>query len=156
MLGILTAVLLIVPAAYPQDDAPKKERQTKSALRQTKKVQDRNAEMIRALLEERHEMLSKLLNQLMAQYNAGTTNFGRVHVAMKELIKSAAELDGSPEKRLAALKEDLKLANQIVKLTEARVKVGVAHSTDLLEARVMQLNARIEVLREEGKSQPRK
>ena len=130
-------------------------RRTKSTLRQTEKVQDRDAE-IRALLEERHKTLTKVLELLTAQYKEGATDFSKIYVAMKELTKASVELDCSPEKRLAALRADLESAKGILQLAKERFDNGQVTEVDVLQARLMLINATIELLREEGKSQPRK
>jgi hypothetical protein len=108
---------------------------------------------LEALLKERHNTLSKLVALLTAQYQAGTVDFGRVAEATRDFLKSAVALDENPEKRLTALREVRDTAKAIAVIAAARFKAGNVTEADMLQATAVLLEARIELLREEIKSQ---
>jgi outer membrane protein TolC len=123
--------------------------------RPAEKNPDRATEL-KALLKERCDTLSKLLVLLMTRYKAGTVDFAWVAQAERDALKATVELDDSPEKRLAALQKVRDRANEFVQVAEARFKAGGVDETDVIQARAILLEARIELLREELKAQPGK
>jgi outer membrane protein TolC len=122
---------------------------------QPKKDRDRISE-IKALRKEKCDTLAKLLEHLQAQYKEGLLDFGRVAQAERDFLKATVDLEDRPDKRLAALKKVLEAANGIAQLTKDRFKNGTCSEADVLQARAVLLDARIELLREELKSPPRR
>jgi outer membrane protein TolC len=113
-------------------------------------------ENLNRLLVQRHEVLRKTLNVLEAHYKAGTTDFGRVEQAQRELLKAGLELPQSREKRVAALREARDLAETMLRVTETRFKAGTTTQVDVLQAEAALLEARIALLREQAKARPGK
>lgn len=139
-LGLLGCCLFLGATANGQQKPPPKE------------ASDRAAE-IKALLKERQNTLSKLVAQLRAQYQAGTVDLSRVVQAERDFLKATVDLDDNPEKRLAALRKALETVKQIAQIAEAKSKAGIVGPADVLQARAVLLEVRIELLRQELKSQ---
>ena len=92
----------------------------------------------------------------MAQYKSGQADFQRVAWRAAGFLKATLDLPQPLEKRLAALQKSRELAEATVKVAEAQFDVGKASKADVLEAQAALLEARIELLREQGKARPRK
>jgi outer membrane protein TolC len=117
---------------------------------------DDKAAEIKRLLVERQKTLRAAADVVMAQYKSGQADFQRVAQAQRALLKATLDLPQPLEKRLAALRESRELAAATVKVAEALFEVGKASKADVLEAQAALLEARIELLREQGKERPRK
>jgi outer membrane protein TolC len=111
---------------------------------------------IKKLLKERRDALQEVVKLLMAQYRAGAAGFVGLAQAERDLLKATLDLSDDPKERRAALEEFQKIAVEIVRLTEALVRVGGTTRVDVLQARTVVLEVRIELLREELKTKPRK
>jgi len=120
-----------------------------------KRDPDKPAE-IKTLLKERHMLLSQVVAQLTAQYQAGKLDFTRLGQAERDLLRATVELEEDLEKRIVLLQEGEKTAKKIVALAEAQLKVGTTTGVDVLQAKVVLLEVQIELLREKAKVKPRK
>jgi Outer membrane efflux protein len=118
--------------------------------------QEDRPEEITRLLGERQKVLRAAAGVLMTQYRAGRVDFQRVAQVQRALLGATLDLPQPPEKRLAALRGFRELADATVKVAEARFKVGTATRADVLEAQAVLLEARINLLREQAKTRPRK
>ena len=143
-LGSLLAYPLIIEATAQAQSAPKPQGSP-----------DKAAE-IKILLKERQETLKKVVDALVAQYQAGIVDFQSVFHAERDLLRATLDLDDSPETRMAALREQLKMAENFAKLAEARFERGGVTQVDVLRAKAGVLEARIELVREELKAKPSK
>lgn len=144
LVTVLGWFLCTRPAAQAQSKPPAREQPDKAAE-------------IKKLLRERHAALQEVVRLLMAQYRAGAVGFGRIAQAERDLLKATLDLSDDSKERRAALGEVQKIAAAIVQLTEARFKAGTgATQADVLQARTVVLEVRIELLREELKAKPRK
>jgi outer membrane protein TolC len=111
---------------------------------------------INSLLEERHKLLSQTVALLTKQYQTGTTDFTRVFQAERDLLRAALELEEDLDKRIALLRAGEETAKEIVAFTVARFKARTTTKVDVLQAKVVLLDVRIELLRAEGKVKRRK
>src|SRR5262249_40530241 len=107
---------------------------------------DKAAE-IKTLLHQRHELLTKVVARIMDQYKLGAVDFTKVAQAERDLLRATLELEESPEKKLAALRQHQKTAKGIVELAETRFKAGSIGEVDLLQSKVVLLEVQIELLR---------
>jgi outer membrane protein TolC len=120
-----------------------------------KDADDKKAE-IKTLLKERCELLEKVVEQLTAQYQAGTIRFSEVAQAEREALKASLDVEEDSEKRLATLQKLRKNAEGIVEVAEALSKKGLITEVDVLHAKAVLLEVRIEVLQAEQKAKERK
>jgi outer membrane protein TolC len=104
------------------------------------------------LLKQRHETFRELVEMLVAQYRAGVVDFGRVAAAQRDMLRAAAELEEDAQKRLDALRGVVEIATRVQQGTEDRHKAGIVGQADVLQAKAVLLEARIELLREELRS----
>jgi len=113
---------------------------------------DKAAE-IKILIKQRREALKTILDLLVAQARTGRgVDFHSVFKTQRELLQATLDLDESPEARMEALRDQLKIAQEFAKLTEAGLEIGTVSQVDALRAKVGVLEARIELLREELKA----
>ena len=71
---------------------------------------------IKTLLKERHDLLTQVAAKVIEQYKAGTVEFAKIAQAERDLLRATLELEESPEKRLAALRQHQKTAEGIVEI----------------------------------------
>jgi hypothetical protein len=81
-----------------------------------------------------------------------TLNFQSIFQAERDLLRATVDLDDSPEVRVVALRDQLKMAEEFAKVAEAQLKDGVLSPADAMQAKALVLEARIELLREELKA----
>jgi outer membrane protein TolC len=145
LISVLSCFLSTGPAVQAHPETPVPEEPDKAAE-------------IKKLLQERVETLQETVKVLTAQYRAGIGDIGRVLQAQRDLLRATIELSDKPQERITALGNLLKVAEVLVKTTEAMLKAGSAGSSkvDVLQARAFLLEAWIELLREELKAKPRK
>jgi hypothetical protein len=116
---------------------------------------DKRAEL-NALIKERDETLEKVCEILLAQYSAGTVNFGRVAEAHRNLVKALLEnSDETSEVRVAKLRKCRDLTEQMVKVLESHVKGGWGLESERVRANALLLEVKVEMLRQELKAKPK-
>jgi hypothetical protein len=119
------------------------------------KANDKAAE-IKALLKERQETLAKLSEILLAQYREGAIDFRRVAGAQRDALRAAADLEQTQQERLTSLRKVQDLANTVFQIAKDKFKSGSGTESEVLQAKAMLLEAKIEVLREERNAKPDK
>jgi hypothetical protein len=113
-----------------------------------------SAALLQENLKDRRELLLKAFNQRMEQWQAGN---GRLHPLkdnLRALARVCAELSSSKKERVAGLEECVKLARDLLKVTEAKVQGALATEADGLEVKVLLLEVQAELLREQTKTVP--
>ena len=140
----LLAFLMQTPRAAEEKDKP------------AAGATERPAAKIKELLKERSKVLNKVVDLLEKQYQAGTVSINEVLQAKRAALEAKLDLSGTAAERIAVLKDAVKIAQQMVELTEARVKAGQGSEVDLLRAHALLLQCQVRLLREEGKGKPEK
>jgi hypothetical protein len=113
-----------------------------------------NFNQITALQKERVETLQRLLPLCTASYDAGRLGFESLAAAHDELLKAQLELADKPDQRVALLKAQVQVSQDILKIAEMRVKGGVASQADALQAKAHYLAIKIHLLRELARQTP--
>jgi hypothetical protein len=101
-------------------------------------------------LSERRKLLLKALNQRMEQWQTGKATLHPLKDDLRALLKVSDELSNTKE-RVAGLEDCVKLAKELVKVTEAKAAAGSATEADRLEVKVLLLDIQAELLREQNK-----
>jgi len=119
------------------------------------KAKDDDAAQLKALQEERVEVLTELVKYTTAQYQEGVVTIDAVLSAQNELV--AAKLDATDEtdKRIALLTQQLEMVTRLLKIIEARHEMGRTTITDVYRARSLVLDVKIKLARERGKAKTR-
>jgi hypothetical protein len=105
-------------------------------------------------LKDRREMLLKAFQGRMQQWQAGKGTLDPLKDDLRALVKVGAELYAAKQERVVGLEECVKLARDLVKVTDAKVVDRVATEADGLEVKVLLLEIQAELLREQDKSAP--
>jgi hypothetical protein len=114
------------------------------------------ADEIKTLLKEKCDLLEKAMLILTKQYHDGTIPFTALAQVERDAVRATLDLDEGPEKRLAALKKLQKNAEDTVSIAETNLKLGLTTGADLLQAKALLLEVRIEVLRNKQKAKSSK
>ena len=122
---------------------------------QSQEGSDKAAE-IKKLLKERCDLLEEVVAVLSEQYKAGTVDFSKVAQAVLEALRATLDVVDGPEKRVTVLQQHQKIVEVIVQSSEARFKAGLCGRVELLQAKALLLEVRIELLREQQKAKPHK
>jgi hypothetical protein len=101
-------------------------------------------------LRDRREMLLKAFNQRMEQWQAGKVTLHPLKDDLRALVKVSDEHSNGKE-RVVGLEECVKLAKNLVKVTDAKVVERVATEADGLEVKVLLLEIQTELQREQNK-----
>jgi multidrug efflux pump subunit AcrA (membrane-fusion protein) len=107
---------------------------------------------IRALQKERNALLAEVATQAAALFKLGTVPLTEVLQAQCAALAAELEICDTAAERVELLRIDISLAESAVKITEARNQAGRANPMEMLRARAALLEARIRLLREEGKT----
>jgi outer membrane protein TolC len=118
-------------------------------------VADKKAE-IKTLLKERRDTLQKAVGLLVELYRRGAVDLRSIAQAEREALRATLEVDDGPEARLAALKKYHENAIAVLKFSEEGFKAGRSSQVEVLQAKAIMLEAKIELLREEVKAKPGK
>ena len=105
-------------------------------------------------LKDRREMLLKAFNGRLQQWQAGKITLDPLKDDLRALVKVGAELYSDEKERVAGLEECVKLAMELVKVTEAKAADRLATEADGLEVKVLLLEIQAELLREQNKTAP--
>ena len=119
-----------------------------------RKANDPDLDQIKALQEERIEVLTQLVKLTTTWYQMGQVTFNEVVSAQRELIAAKLDATDEPEKRVALLTQHLGLLAELLKLTEARQAAGRAAQADVFQAKSLYLDAKIKLLRERRRHKP--
>lgn len=104
------------------------------------------------LLKERRDILAKLADLAMSDFDAGRGSNLGIFNAQRALLEADLELAETHAERLKLLRKGVKITEPLLALVQARVKAGQAPPTELLQMQTMVLDARIRLLREEEKT----
>ncbi len=132
--------------ASSSDKAPGSEKESKAGAEPEVKL---NAD-----LKDRRELLLKAIGQRMQQWQAGKITLDPLKDDLRALVKVSAELYSAKKERVAGLEECVKLAKELVKVTDAQAAAGLATEADGLEVKVLLLEIQAELLREQNKTAP--
>ncbi len=102
-------------------------------------------------LKDRREMLLKAFNQRMEQWQAGKVVLHPLKDDLRALVKVSAELYSTKKERVAGFEDCVKLAKELVRVTEAQAVADIATEADGLEVKVLLLEIQEELLREQNK-----
>ena len=119
-------------------------------------AQVREPDKIKELLKERYDVLTKVVNEQMAGFKAGKGQLQALVPAQRAALEAGLELCETPAERIALLRKDVQLTEEMLRMTELQVKAGLVRQSDALLARAQMLEARIRLLREEAKAKPAK
>jgi outer membrane protein TolC len=114
------------------------------------RVTDKAAQL-KKLLRERRDTLDEIARRLLLQYQNGQVDFVKLVRAELAAIKATLQLSETHEERVAALQKYVTTAEKLLRMAETRAKAGLGSPVDLLEAKNLLLEARIELLKEELK-----
>jgi RND family efflux transporter MFP subunit len=107
---------------------------------------------LKELKKARHEVLTKAVTAVMVRYRNGTAGFEAVVMAHRTLVQADLDWCETHAERIAHLLENVKTAQALHKLIEARARVDGAQPGEELQARALVLEAQIRLLRgAEGK-----
>jgi outer membrane protein TolC len=115
-----------------------------------------DAEKLKELQKERRDVLEKLLSNVTLQYKSGAVPISGVAQAERDFLRAALDVEDDGEKRTVILKEHQKNVEAIVRIAEGFFKNGVGTEADVLQAKAILLESRIELLREQQKAKSSK
>jgi hypothetical protein len=118
------------------------------------KARDNDAALLKAAQDDRIKELGTFVEILIAQYRVGTVDFNQLASAQNELSNALLDSTDQPEKRVALLEEQLVMANDILKIVQARVKAGTVTQADVCHAKAIFLDVKIKLLRERNRKMP--
>lgn len=111
-----------------------------------------NEAQLKALQDERVEVLAQLVKHTMAQYQMGTAQLSEIIAAQRELLAARLDSTHDPEKRVALLVDQLESAAQLLKMTEARLAVGQTTQADVYRAKSSYLDVKIKLFQERSRN----
>jgi hypothetical protein len=109
---------------------------------------------LKALQNERIEVLTQLVVSAHGMYAAGIGRFGEVLAAHNLLIAAQLDSTDDPEKRVALLTQQLKVVSALVEENQERVAAGMAMPMDVYQAKSLYLDVKIKLLRERSSHKP--
>jgi multidrug efflux system membrane fusion protein len=107
---------------------------------------------IKELLKERHAVLTKAAAQIADLYKAGKIAPNEWIKAQRAVIDAGLDLCESQAERIALLRQDVKQAEEMHRITQKQAETGQALPMEALQARVAVLDAQIRLLREEERA----
>jgi outer membrane protein TolC len=111
---------------------------------------------LRALQQERVNVLKQAVELALAQYAEGMLNFGVVHATQMDLVEAQLEMAQTGEEQIKILTSQLKIAKGSLAIVEKRVRIGAASALDLHQAKSVALRIEIQLLKLQGAGrQPR-
>jgi outer membrane protein TolC len=119
------------------------------------KPKDDDAAQLKALQDERVEVLTELVKCTVAQYQVGGVTIDAVISAQNELVAAKLDATDETEKRIALLTQQLEMVTQLLKITEARHEMGRTTMTDVYRAKSLLLDVKIKLARERSKHKTR-
>jgi RNA polymerase sigma factor (sigma-70 family) len=135
------------PKASPSDKAPGSDKDTKTGAEPEGKLNEN--------LKDRRDMLLKAFNGRLDLWQAGKGTIDPLKDDLRALVKVGAELYSGKKERVAGLDECIRLAKDLVKVTELRALLnGPVTEADRLEVKVLLLEIQADLLREQSKSAP--
>jgi uncharacterized protein (TIGR03067 family) len=117
-----------------------------------KLAQGKDPTTIKALLKERHAVLKNVVEVQMAFFKAGNLSFKDLALAQRAAFEAGLELCETAAERVALLRDNLKLTEELQRVEESIFKAGQGRQSDALLARAQVLETRIRLMREEAKS----
>jgi hypothetical protein len=102
-------------------------------------------------LTDRRELLLKAFNLRLDQWQAGKVMVNPLKDDLHALVKVDVELYSTKKERVAGLEECAKLAKDLVKVTETKVRAGLATEADGLEVKVLLGEIQSELQREQNR-----
>jgi outer membrane protein TolC len=142
-MAILFGGMLVLPLAMVRPASGRESQLIKNDAAELKELQ-----------KERIAALTLLVKIVTNQYRTGTADFHQVAQAQHELLDAKLDSAGSAEERIALLEEQLKLANEAMKVAEGRFNAGRVSQCDVLRAKAFCLEVKIKLVRERGKLKP--
>jgi hypothetical protein len=116
----------------------------------------KKAAELKSLLEERHKLLFQTMEARIEEFKAGANSSIALMVQVqRELLQATLDLQTS-EERKANLQKCLEMATSVADTAAARHKAEKLGRADLMQAKAMVVEVRIELLRDEMKAKPRK
>ena len=107
--------------------------------------------MLQENLKERRALLLKAFSQRMEQWLDEKVTLHPLKDDLRALVKVSAELYSDKKARVAGFKDCVKLAKELVKVTEAMVQSGIVTEADELEAKVLLQEIQATLEREQNK-----
>jgi hypothetical protein len=141
--GFVSAILIATPLIWTCPFAAGQSRNN---------VEDAAMEL-KTLQKEQIAVLTKKVDVLTIHNRAGTADFEQLLLAQMELCDAKLDAANTSDERIAVLEEQLKLAESAQKLTEQRLAVAAAATTEanVLSAKSLYLKIKIRLVRERGK-----
>jgi multidrug efflux system membrane fusion protein len=125
-------------AALPEKEAPPESTQPSAKLKE--------------LLKERHAVLAKAAAQIADLYKAGKIAPNEWIKAQRAVIDTGLDLCERQAERIALLRQDVKLAEEMHRITQKQAETSQGLPTEALQARAAVLDAQIRLLREEERA----
>jgi multidrug efflux pump subunit AcrA (membrane-fusion protein) len=120
-----------------------------------KAAQEKTPDEIRQLMKQRHALLVKIADNMAIRYKDGAVTSKSVMLARKAASEAELELCDTPAERVKVLRNLVDLATELQKVADLHFQAGKITQVEALEAQAAVLEARIRLLREEAKSEPR-
>jgi hypothetical protein len=114
------------------------------------------AKEIKALLKERRDTLNMVADLSVALYKVGVADISRVFQVQRDALRAMLDVEEDPAARITMLRDFLKVAQAVAKIAEQRVNSRTRAQDEVLQAKALVLEVRIELLREELKAKPGK
>ena len=113
-----------------------------------------DAAQLKALHAERIKLLKQLVDIYLSQYSVGTVDFNQLCSAQNELCDAQLDSMDEPEKRVALLTKQVDMANDILKIVQARFDAGSVSEADRCRAKSLHVGLKIRLLRERNSKRP--
>ena len=139
--GSVSGVLLAIPLIWA----------CPSAAGQSRINAADEASDVKSLQKELIATLSKKVDLLTRQHQAGTVDFDQVCTAQMELYDAKLDATDKPDERIALLEEQLKTAASAQKLIETRSTSAATNEANVLSAKSLYLKIKIRLVRERAK-----
>ncbi len=115
------------------------------------KAPEKEADTLTALMQKRLELARQEVDVCQRMYQATRVDFDALVTASKNLLKAELELSTKRADRLAAHERRIKMLEVWVKIARGRVQAGRASELELLKARYLLVDAKIDLEREKAR-----
>jgi len=113
---------------------------------ETSNVETANAN-VRALQQERVDVLQRAVELALEQYRAGTLDYRSVHATQRDLLDAQLDIAETREERIGVLRSQLKVAKGSLAISEMRFESGQTSKLDVYQAKSAAIRIEIQLLK---------
>jgi len=102
---------------------------------------------VRALQQERVDVLQRAVELALEQYRAGTLDYRSVHATQRDLLDAQLDIAETREERIGVLRSQLKVAKGSLAISEMRFESGQTSKLDVYQAKSAAIRIEIQLLK---------